>query len=103
MKKRARQGRREAEREQAKLADAREKLSKLEAGGAPGRPIRVDSASVIEIRAESMRCPRCEGELKIDEHTAHVVEGLSVRQVDTRCKRCGTPRTIWFVIASDLN
>lgn len=103
MKKRPRTSRREAERDALKLADAKEKLSLLEAGGAPGRPIRVESASVIELRAESMRCPRCDGELKVEEHTAHVVEGLSVRKVATRCKHCGSPRTIWFVIGSDLN
>jgi hypothetical protein len=103
MKKRARTERREAARDSVKLADAREKLSQLEAGGAPGRPIRVDSASVIELRAESMRCARCEGELKVEEHTAHVVDGLSVRRVDARCKHCGTRRTIWFVIGHELN
>lgn len=103
MKKRARTDRREAQRDAEKLADAKEKLSKLEAGGAPGRPIRVDSASVIELRAESMHCPRCEGDLKVFEHTAHVVDGLSLRRLDMRCKHCGTPRTIWFVIGSDLN
>jgi hypothetical protein len=103
MKKRARTDRRETTREALKLADAREKLSRLEAGGEAGRPIRVESASVIELRAESMRCPRCDGDLKIAEHTAHVVDGLAVRKVDTRCKHCGAPRTIWFVIGSDLN
>ncbi len=103
MKKRGRIDRREAARDALKLADAKEKLSRLEAGGAPGRPIRVDSASVIELRAESMRCPRCDGELKVGEHTAQVVDGLALRKLDMRCKSCGAPRTIWFVIGSDLN
>jgi hypothetical protein len=103
MKKRPRTSKRESEREALKLADAREKLAGLEQGGAPERPIRVDSASVIEIRAESMRCPRCDGELKLDEHTAHVVDGLSVRKLAMRCKQCGAPRALWFVIASSLN
>lgn len=95
--------RRAAERDAVKLADAKEKLSRLEPGGSAERPIRVESASVIELRAESMRCPRCDGEPKIVEHTAHVVNGLALRRVDTACKRCGAPRPIWFVIANDLN
>ncbi len=99
-KKRARTVRREAERERGKLADARERLSRLETGGAPERPIAVESASVIELRAESMRCARCDGELKVREHTAHVIGGLGLRKIDLDCKHCGHTRTIWFAIAT---
>lgn len=102
-KKRDRTVRREAERDARKLADAKEKLAALEQGGAPDRPIRVDSASQIELRVESMRCARCEGELRVHEHVARVVLGHSLRMVDARCKRCGTRREVWLVIASDLN
>jgi uncharacterized protein with PIN domain len=103
MKKRDRTLRREAERDAEKLADARQKLALLEQGGSPERPIRVDSASQIELRVESMRCARCDGELKVHEHVARVVAGQSLRMVDARCKRCGTRREVWLVIAHDLN
>ena len=103
MKKRARTDRREAARDAIKLADAKEKLSRLEAGGAPDRPLRVESASVIELRAESLGCARCGGALRLREHTAHVVDGLALRRVDLDCRQCRAARTIWFVIASDLN
>jgi len=102
-KKRDRTLRREAERDAEKLADAREKLSLLEQGGGWERPIRVDSASQIELRVESMRCPRCDGELKVFEHVARVVAGHALRMVDARCKRCRHRREVWLVIASDLN
>lgn len=102
-KKRDRTSRREAERAAEKLADARVKLALLEQGGSAERPIRVDSASQIELRVESMRCPRCEGELRVHEHVARVVAGHALRMVDARCKRCGHRREVWLVIASDLN
>ena len=103
MKKRARTDRREAARDAVKLADAKEKLSLLEPGGAPGLPIRVESASVVELRAESMPCARCDGALKLEEHTAQVVDGLALRKLAMRCKQCRARRDIWFVIGSDLN
>lgn len=102
-KKRARTTRRETERDALKLADARERLAKLEQGGSCERPMRVESASQIELRAEALRCPRCESELRVHEHVARVVGGQSLRMVDARCKQCGAQREVWFVIASDLN
>lgn len=102
-KKRPRTTRREAEREAEKLADARVRLALLEQGGSAERPMRVDSASQIELRVESMRCARCEGELRVHEHLARVVGGHALRMVDARCKRCGARREVWLVIASTLN
>jgi hypothetical protein len=90
--KRPRTARREQERALEKLAEARVKLARLEAGGDPARPLEVESASVIELRAESQRCLRCDGELRVHEHRA----GHAVREVELRCKRCGAPRLLWF-------
>lgn len=95
--------RREIERDARKLADAKEKLARLEQGGAADRPIRVDSASQVELRVESMRCARCDGELRVREHVARVEGGHALRMVDAFCKRCGAGREVWLVIASDLN
>ncbi|UJR84502.1 hypothetical protein [Sandaracinus amylolyticus] len=97
-KKRARTVRRKLERELTSLHDAREKLALLSEGGAPERPIVVPSASVIETRALSLGCARCEGELRIESHDA--VGGL--RRVRARCRACGAVREIWFDLASRL-
>lgn len=100
MKKRPRTERREAERSASKLADARERLAKLEPGGTIELPITVPTASVIETRAVSLRCLRCEGELKVDEHV--VVRGSGVRDVRLACRACGTRRSVYFKIVEPV-
>lgn len=94
-RKRARAERRQLDRDLEKLIDARQKLARLEPGGESLRPIEVASASVIEVRALSHRCPACDGELRVHEHRA--VRDL--REVELRCKQCGRPRTLWFRVA----
>lgn len=91
--------RRAAERDAEKLARDREKLARLEAGGTPERPLDVDSASIVEPHALSMRCLRCDGANRLVEHTAETVGGARLRAVRLSCGRCGTPRTVWFRIA----
>jgi hypothetical protein len=95
----ARGERRAGERAAKKLVRAKEELALLEAGGGPERPIEVDSSSVIEVRARSMRCPLCEGGFQVEDHTA---EGGRLRAVHVRCARCGVARRIWFRIGSAL-
>ena len=97
-KKRDRTLRREAVRDAGKLAEAREKLARLEPGGSAECPIRVESASQVELRVESLRCPRCDGELRVHEHAARMVAGHPRRVVDARCKRCGRSREVWLTI-----
>ena len=58
-------------------------------------PIVVASAAVIEVRAAAMECPQCGGQYRLHEHTRPVP---SLRRVDVACRRCGTPRTLWFRI-----
>ncbi|GAB4215462.1 MAG: hypothetical protein OHK0013_41070 [Sandaracinaceae bacterium] len=94
--KRPRTARREAERALQKLADARAKLARMQPGGDPARPIEVVSASVIESRAESLPCARCEGALRVHEHRVASGPCGTLREVELRCKRCGTPRVLWF-------
>lgn len=76
---------------------AKEKLAALARGGSPTRPIRVTSASVIEARTAALACPQCGGEYRIHEHTRPIP---SLRRVDVACRRCSTPRTLWFTIES---
>lgn len=96
-KKRERTARRENERDLDKLTDARMKLAALEVGGAPERPMDVDSASQIEGRAEALLCFRCEHPLKIEEHRAlHHPSSGSVRELALRCPTCGTKRNAYY-------
>lgn len=90
--KRSRTVRREQDREVEKLIKAREKLALLEVGGTLHHPIEVQTASVIETRAVSFSCLRCEGALRVHEHRA-IHEG---REVELACKSCGKRRNIYF-------
>jgi predicted Zn finger-like uncharacterized protein len=96
---RARSARRAAERASDKLARQRERLLDLEAGGTPERPIDVESASVVEPRAASIACPRCETLFRVDAHLAPSSDGMRLREVRALCPRCGTRRSLWFRLA----
>ena len=76
---------------------AKEELAMLSRGGSPDRPIRVESASVIEARTTSLPCAQCGGEYRVLEHTRPTPH---LRRVDVACRHCSTPRTLWFTIAS---
>ena len=84
-------------RAQRKLVQDRERLWAMSPGGSAARPITLDSAAVIEVRARALPCPQCDGELVVREHRA---EGPGLRAVDVRCARCHAPRTIWFRLGS---
>jgi hypothetical protein len=90
--KRPRSQRRELGRKLEKLALEREKLARLEPGGAPTRPLEVASASVVEARAEREPCFACGGAMRCIEH--RVEEGLRVATV--KCKECGRARDHYF-------
>jgi hypothetical protein len=94
--------RRAAARDADKLARDREKLARLEPGGAPERPVDVESASQIEPHALAMRCLRCDGANRLVEHAAETVDGARLRAARMACARCGAPRTLWFRIAAHL-
>jgi hypothetical protein len=94
-KKRARTVRREVQREQAKLVDAKLKLARLAPGGDASNPIAVTTASVIEAHARGLPCLACDhGGARLEEHAAR--DGL--RFVTVRCPRCGHARELVFRI-----
>lgn len=95
--KRARTIRREAQRAAAGLAEDREKLFKLELGASPERPVEVESAAVVEVRALGVACPRCAGEHRLVEHAAVTsARGDRLREVRLACRSCGSRRSLWF-------
>jgi len=98
--KRSRTERREREREAVKLAKARLKLAALETGGAPDRPIDVESASTIEVHATSTPCASCgEHGVRVEEHTAETIDDRRLRVVRVMCPRCGVRRAVYYRIA----
>jgi hypothetical protein len=98
-KPRLRTERRAAERAAAKLADSRERLARLEPGGAPAHPITVTSASQVEVRARSLGCARCGAEPRVESHEALAVDGRRLRLVRLACPACGARRDAWFALA----
>lgn len=97
-RRRPRTERRARERKLDKLGDAREKLARLSAGGAPERAIDVTSASVVEPHALGLGCARCEGELRLLDHEVHETAHGVLRRVRGQCKRCRAVREIWLRI-----
>lgn len=98
----ARAARREAERAAVKLARDRERLAALEPGGAPERPIELTSASEVEVAARSMPCPRCGGEVRVDEHLAETVGAARLRIAKVSCPGCGLRRAVYFRLGALL-
>jgi uncharacterized protein with PIN domain len=93
--------RRAAERDLEKLAQDRERLALLEAGGTPEHPCEVTSASQVSVRATRARCPRCEGELRLVEHAAaRRADGAPLRLARLVCASCGAKRTMYFRVGS---
>jgi hypothetical protein len=91
--------RREADRAAEKLANQREKLARLEPGGAPNHPIDVTTAAVVEPQARSLPCSRCgEQPTRMAEHEAPEIDGRRLRVVTVVCPRCGARRPIYFRI-----
>ena len=98
-KKRPRTERRERERAARELVKARQKLAALEPGGNRGRPIEVASSSVIDLRAESLPCPLCDGRYRILDHRA---DSAALRALTVECRLCGVQRVLWFQIRPAL-
>lgn len=94
---------RAAQRSVQKLTGMREKLAALEPGGSESSPIVVESASVIEPRAEAHRCLRCGEFLRCASHGSRSSgAGETLREVALVCRACGAPRTLYFRIEQRL-
>jgi hypothetical protein len=102
MGKRPRSERRLRERALKQEVREREKLVGLAPGGAPDRPIPIETPALIEGTARSMPCHQCGGEVGVDEHAVDRRDAELLRRVDTTCRRCHARRTVWFRLAPRL-
>jgi hypothetical protein len=87
-----------ADQEGRRLAAALAELP----GGAPDRPLRVESSAVIEPRATREPCPFCGGDVEVVEHLARTVGAERLREVVVRCRGCGKRRSLWFALAESV-
>lgn len=101
--KRKRRQRREAQRSLARLERDRLRLFLLSEGGSPRAPLRVESASVVEIRARATPCPLCEAPATPLEHTARAFGARRLRCVTMKCAKQGHRFTLYFELSSSLN
>lgn len=101
-RRRGRSGRRTRDRVQRRLAQQIEALARLEEGGTPARPIPIDSAAVVEVRALARPCLLCGGPLRLEAHTAEVIDGVRLRVAVVACTMCGVDRPIYFRLDEPL-
>lgn len=99
-KPRVRTERRAADRAAEAVTRTRDRIARLEPGGARDWPIVVDSAVVIDARAAATPCAHCGGPLKVLDHDARAVDDQRRREVRARCQRCSRDRTLWFEIVA---
>ncbi len=79
-----------------------ERLFALSPGGDAARPLKAASAAVLEVRARQTPCPLCAGEHELLEHAAVTHEGVRLRKLSLRCRRCGSERSLYFQLEERL-
>lgn len=94
--------RRDLARKTAAFIRDADRLAQLETGGTPERPIDLASASEVEVHARSMPCPRCGGELRVEEHLAETFGGARLRVARVVCSDCHARRSIYFRLGATL-
>ncbi len=77
---------------------ARSRLLDLEPGGTPARALEVPTPAVIEPKARSLICPRCDEPFELDSHEARADEHGRLREARLKCRHCGLGRSLWFRI-----
>ena len=102
MTKRKRTVQRAGDRVQEKLSRDLEKLAREAPGGSPERAIVVTSPAEVEVHARGAPCPVCEGEVRVEEHTAETIGGARLRVVRVVCTLCRRPRALYFQLAGTM-
>lgn len=83
-----------------KLAAARAKLLDLEPGGSQERPIDVSTPALVEPRARTVHCPRCDEPFTVEAHEARADDHARLREAQLRCRLCGYTRSLWFRVVA---
>jgi hypothetical protein len=91
---------RELSRADDKLVRAKSKLLDLEPGGTEAHPLDVTTAALIEPKAKSVECPRCNTPFALESHEAHADGHGRLRETKLVCRRCGGRRSLWFRIVA---
>ena len=84
------------------LLDELEELAQRKAGGSPNNPITVSSPVQVDSKSEAIPCPRCEGPMRLIQHTADTIDGERLRVADCRCVTCGVARKFFFQLENPL-
>lgn len=93
---------RRRERDQRELVRDLERLARLQPGGAPERPIEIDSPAVVDVMAIADPCPLCRGSLRLDEHAADTIAGRRLRVARVTCTTCEVERAVYFRLIEPL-
>ena len=99
---RSRSERRAKARAASKLAKNLDRLAKLGPGGSPERALSIETPAQVDVEVAAMRCPVCEGALRVDEHAAETIGGHRLRVARVVCAFCGAKRAIYFRLAETL-
>ncbi len=73
-----------------------DRLARLAPGGAPDRPLPIDTPPLVDVMAVATPCPLCGGGFRLDEHAAETVDGVRLRVARVACTTCGIRRAIYF-------
>ncbi|MCC6763655.1 MAG: hypothetical protein IT293_03250 [Deltaproteobacteria bacterium] len=97
-------GKRERARRLAQREHVRdlERLARRAPGGAPDRPLEVDTPPLVDVMAEAMRCPLCGAGFRLVEHAAETIDGARLRVARVTCTSCGIARAIYFRLRETL-
>ena len=95
-KKRPRAAARQGGRTLEKLGQKLDRLVLEAPGGSRDKAIAVSSASVVEVKARTFRCARCEGELLLLSHEAEFLGTTQLRRAEMQCRACFVRRRVWF-------
>ena len=92
-------------RRRAQLEHVRdlERLARLAPGGAPDRPIDVDTPPLVDVMARAGDRARCaRAAFRLEEHAAETIDGVRLRVARVTCTSCGIAREIYFRLRETL-
>ncbi|MBI2898234.1 MAG: hypothetical protein HYY06_32085 [Deltaproteobacteria bacterium] len=72
----------------------------VEPGGSPEDPVPITSPSVVEVEALTRRCTKCEGVMRLAQHSAETIEGERLRVAHLVCDFCSATREVYFRLVS---